>query len=229
MAEDSHPDRGRRPSASFRPMLYDGESDGFVGVGLVRNVLSDDGAIGSVPPAWILEQAFVEDARDVYAWMITHPERWSVWGRLSPIVGAEMLALMMEEERERDARRSSLIEEQAAAAARMARTVTVASGIVLGRPCVTLHRGDEDDPFLVVAFEDPVERERLWDWIRWQPHRFREWRRFWEQAGSTALRELILNLMIIDEIRAKAAGLAIGGRRPFRSWRGGRGTGRTDD
>lgn len=224
MMEESNPERGPEPSASFVPVLYDGTDDGFVGVGLVRNLGVPGGGIEPGPSVWALEQAFVEDARDLYAWMVTRPERWAVWARIAPIVGPEILALMVEGERDRDARRSAEIEEQVAALARRARTITAASIVVLGRSCVSLHRGDEDDPFLVLAFEEPVERERLWDWIRWQPHRFREWRMFWEHEGTVALRNLILQSMILDEMRLKAAGLAIGGRRPLRLWRGGRGS-----
>ena len=160
--------------------------------------------------------------------MLTRPERWTVWARIAPIVGPDMLALVMDSERDRDLRGMAELEEQAAAIARAARMVTAASTRILGRSCVTLRRGDEDDPFLVIAFVQTVERDRLWDWVRWQAHRYREWRTLWEEEGCVALRNLIMGSMIMEERRVKAAGLASVGRRPLRLWRGGRGTGTRD-
>lgn len=220
--EESEPERAPGLPTCFVPVLYDGTRNGFVGVGLVRDLGIRGAGVDPGPSVWVLEQAFADDARDLHCWMLTRPERWSVWARIAPIVGAEMLALMMEDERDRDVRRSAELEDENAAFRRRTRTVTAESTILLGRSCVTLRRGVEEDPFLVLAFDETVERDRLWDWLRWQPHRFREWRLFWELEGTVALRKMIRGSMIIDEKRARAAGLAIRGRRPLRLWRGGR-------
>jgi hypothetical protein len=222
MVEESDRERSPKLPASFAPVLYDGVGSEFVGVGLVRNLDVAGNGNGAGPSVWRREHAFVEDAREFHEWMVTRPERWTVWARIAPIVGPDMLALVMESERDRDLRGMAELKEQAAAIARTARTVTAASTRILGRSCVTLRRGDEDDPFLVIAFVHTVERDRLWDWVRWQTHRYREWRALWEQEGYAALRNLIMGSMIIEERRVKASGLASGGQRPLRLWRGGR-------
>lgn len=225
MVDDSDGERAPRLPSTFIPVFYDGTGSGFVGVGLVRGTRAHGGRMEIEPPAWLVEQAFVDDARELYEWMATRPDRWVVWGRIAPIVGAAMLTLMMEGERDRDLRCSAELREQADGLARRARTVTASSTEILGRSCVSLRRGDEEDPFLVIAFTQAVERDRLWDWIRWQTHRFRGWRGFWEEEGSAALRNLLIGSMMEEERRAKAAGVSSSGPRPLRLWRGGRGPG----
>ncbi|MBP2513845.1 hypothetical protein [Sphingomonas sp. PvP018] len=216
------PDGGpapRRPAA-FVPILHGGVSSDFVGVCLVRNFGEAYGEIEPGLPVWILEMAFVDDARELHDWMLTRPERWSVWALMAPIVGPELLTLMMEGERDRDVRRAVELQDLSDALARKARTVTAASTEILGRPCVSLRIGSEDAPFLVIAFAQTVERDRMWDWVRWQTHRYRRWRAICVDKGYTALRNLMVGSMLRDERRARANGLAVGGPRPLRLWRG---------
>lgn len=168
MVDDSEPERARRPAASYVPILHDDATSDFVGLVLVRNFAEAEGEIEPGLPVWILETAFVDDARERYAWMLTRPERWAVWARLAPLVGPEMLTLMMEHEQDRDARRGAELQADVDRLAREARTITARSTEVLGRPCVTLRRGSEREPFFTVPFDDPIERDRLWDWVRWQ-------------------------------------------------------------
>lgn len=218
------PDRNdvpRRPP-QFVPMLHDDATADFVGLALVRNHAERSGEIEPGLPVWILEMAFVEDARERYDWMLTRPERWAVWARLAPMVGPEMLTLMMEGEQDEDARLAAGLQAQADRLAREARTVAALSTEVHGRPCVTLCRGSESEPFLSISFDEPVERDRLWDWIRWQTHRYRGWRMLWDEKGPAALKRLIVKSMLHDEHRVRAAGQALGGPRPLRLWRGGR-------
>ncbi|TCM07366.1 hypothetical protein [Sphingomonas sp. PP-CC-3G-468] len=218
MVDESQPERARRPAASYVPILHDDATSEFIGLVLVRNFAEAQGEIEAGLPVWILETAFVDDARERYAWMLTRPERWAVWARLAPLVGPEMLTLMMEHEQDRDARRAAELQADVDRLAREARTITARSTEVLGRPCVTLRRGSEREPFLTVPFDDPVERDRLWDWVRWQTHRYRGWRILWDDKGPVALRRLIVRSMFRDEERVRNAGLASAGRRPLRLW-----------
>lgn len=218
MVDESGSERASRPAASYVPILHDDATGDFIGLALVRNFAENEGEIEPGLPVWILETAFVEDARERYAWMLTRPERWAVWARLAPLVGPEMLTLMMEEEQDRDARRAAELQAEADRAAREARTITARSVDVDGRPCVTLRRGSELEPFLAMSFDDPVERDRLWDWLRWQIHRYRGWRILWDEKGSAALKRLIIRSMLHDEERVRTAGLASTGRRPLRLW-----------
>jgi hypothetical protein len=225
MVDDTDPNGARRAAAPFVPMLYDHSTDDRVAVALVRNFADAEGEIEPGLAVWILEMAFVEDARERYEWMLTRPERWAVWAMLAPIVGSEILTLMMEGEQDEDVRRVAELKALADRLARQARTVTALSTEVLGRPSVTLGLGREEEPFLVIAFDEPVERDRLWDWLRWQTHRYRGWRRLWDEKGSAALKRLIVRSMFHDEDRARMTGRALGGRRPLRLWRGGRNPG----
>ena len=222
-------DRNERPrrAAPFVPMLHDDVTDDFVGVVRPRNHADREGEIEPGLPVWILETAFAEDARERYEWMLTRPERWAVWARHAPIVGSEMLTLMMESEQDEDARLAAELQAQAERLAREARTVTALSTEVAGRPCVTLGRGSDKEPFLAIAFDEAVERDRLWDWVRWQTHRFRGWRMLWDDKGPAALRRLIVKSMLHDEHRVREAGQALGGPRPLRLWDGGRRPGST--
>jgi hypothetical protein len=222
MVDEPDPNGARRPAAPFVPMLYEHLTNDLVGIGLVRNFAEAEGEIEPGLPVWIIEMAFAEDARERYDWMLTRPERWAVWARLAPIVGPEILTLMMEGEQDRDARRAVDLQALANRLARRARTVTALSTEVLGRPSVTLARGDEQEPFIVIAFDEPLERDRLWDWLRWQTHRYRGWRRLWDEKGTVALKRLIVRSMLQDEDSVRTAGRALGGRRPLRLWRGGR-------
>lgn len=183
MMHDPDSEDGPKRPARFVPVLHDDVKEDFLGIVLVRNHAEKVGEIEPGLPVWILEMAFAEDARERYDWMLTRPERWAVWARLAPIVGPEMLTLMMEDEQDEDVRLSTELQAQAERLARDARTVTALQTEVAGRPCVTLGRGSETEPFLVMAFDETVERDRLWDWIRWQPHRYRDWRMLWNQKG----------------------------------------------
>lgn len=222
MMHDPDSEDGPKRPARFVPVLHDDVKEDFLGIVLVRNHAEKVGEIEPGLPVWILEMAFAEDARERYDWMLTRPERWAVWARLAPIVGPEMLTLMMEDEQDEDVRLSTELQAQAERLARDARTVTALQTEVAGRPCVTLGRGSETEPFLVMAFDETVERDRLWDWIRWQPHRYRDWRMLWNQKGAGALKRLITKSMLHDEHRVREAGKALGGPRPLRLWRGGR-------
>jgi hypothetical protein len=222
MTHESDPNGASKRAAPYVPMLRNDDADDFIGIVLVRNHAEKDGEIEPGLPVWILEMAFAEDARERYEWMLTRPERWAVWGRLAPIVGSEMLTLMMEGEQDEDVRLAAELQAQADRVAREARTVTALTTEVDGRPCVTLDRNSDIEPFLVIMFDEAVERDRLWDWLRWQPHRYRGWRMLWDEKGPAALRRLIVESMLHDEHRARQAGHAIAGPRPLRLWDGGR-------
>jgi len=83
-----------------------------------------------------------------------------------------------------------------------------------------MQRGDETVPFLVLRLDQKAERDRVFDWARWQGLSYHGWRAHWEAHGSIALERLILEGMLRDERRIKAAGLGAGGRRPLKFWRG---------
>lgn len=222
MEHETDPTDAPKRRAQFVPVLHDDVAEDFIGLALVRNHARNEGEMEPGLPVWILEMAFAEDARERYDWMLTRPERWAVWARLAPIVGPEMLTLMMEGEQDEDVRLAAELRAHSDRLAREARTVTALPTEVHGRPAVTLSRGSDKGAFLVIAFDDAVKRDRLWDWLRWQAHRYRGWRLLWDEQGTAALRRLIIESMLHDEHRVRQAGHAIDGPRPLRLWDGGR-------
>ena len=74
--------------------------------------------------------------------------------------------------------------------------------------------------FWRIMFRERWERERFRDWFRCQRDRFEEFAAFHDAHDALALERLVLREMLDAERQAKAAGIAAGGRRPLRFWRG---------
>lgn len=85
---------------------------------------------------------------------------------------------------------------------------------------VELCRGDADEAFWTMTFDERWERDRFWDWMRWQEDRFREFADVFSAEGASALSGRLLREMVTAEKAARAAGLTTSGRRPLRFWCG---------
>lgn len=83
-----------------------------------------------------------------------------------------------------------------------------------------LRRPGAKKGFWRIMFREKWERERFRDWFRCQRDRFQDFAAFLEANDAIALERLLLREMLDAERRAKAAGIAAGGRRPLRFWRG---------
>ncbi|USR00340.1 hypothetical protein [Sphingomonas aerolata] len=85
---------------------------------------------------------------------------------------------------------------------------------------VELRRGPHAPPFLKLTFGAEWERERFWDWLKWQEHRHEEMAIKVEEAGADEVGRELLYEMLTTEQAVKKRGLGAGGRRPLLFWRG---------
>jgi hypothetical protein len=219
---------GRAESRFLLPVLFDGSAGAVLGVGMVRLTSGEDGT--GAQALWVERFDVFDEARARFEWMLMRPERWPVWMRTLAIVGGDAFSALLLDEVRVDALR---VADQRCTAERLGRR---ASQITLARErdghrhTVALRRLDEVEPFLLIAMDDPIERDRVWDWVRWRRGRYGRWRAIAKQRGSAAVIRAVVRAMLRDEMRLKAAGLAAAGRRPLRLWRGGSGlTGISDD
>lgn len=87
-------------------------------------------------------------------------------------------------------------------------------------PRVELRRGNSPEPIWSITFGEVWERERFWDWFKWQRPRFDAFVTEMEADGPTSLRSRLLREMLETEQAARRNKLATTGRRPLRFWCG---------
>lgn len=161
----------------------------------------------------------------VFDWMGGRPAEWPLWARAAILFGEAALRAMVIEPAEQasrqaaeDARKARLDEE-----ARLERHSKVDLFVLDprgGRTGLSLKSGDESSSFFIMRFSEKWERERVLDWLHWQRDRFLAFRDLHDSDGSAALERVIIAGMRETEAKVKAQGLASGGRRPLRFWRG---------
>ncbi len=71
-----------------------------------------------------------------------------------------------------------------------------------------------------IGFGETWERERFWDWFKWQGSRWKEIAVADPAVPKVALERSLIEAMLKDEQAVKKQGLGAGGRRPLRFWRG---------
>ncbi len=165
------------------------------------------------------------EASDIFVWMSEHQDQWHYWGRLVILFGEQALeaiavqaALLDAGIRAAEEERVRLEREDQERRHRKIELFILDNATK--RPGLSLASGDEKKPFFVMRFSEKWERERVLDWLRWQKHRFLEFRNLHASEGADALERVIIAGMRATEIEIKAAGTAFGGRRPLRFWRG---------
>lgn len=87
-------------------------------------------------------------------------------------------------------------------------------------PRVELRRGNSPEPIWSITFGEVWERERFWDWLKWQRPRFDAFVTELEAEGAMGLRSRLLREMLETEQAARRNKLATTGRRPLRFWCG---------
>lgn len=85
---------------------------------------------------------------------------------------------------------------------------------------VEMRRGVLSAPFLKLQFGAEWERDRFWDWFKWQSHRHDEIEAKVAEMGAEPVRRELLYEMLTTEQAVKKRGLGAGGRRPLLFWRG---------
>lgn len=85
---------------------------------------------------------------------------------------------------------------------------------------VEMRRGPLSASFLKLQFGAEWERDRFWDWFKWQSHRHDEIEAKVTEIGAEPVRRELLYDMLTTEQAVKKRGLGAGGRRPLLFWRG---------
>ncbi len=124
------------------------------------------------------------------------------------------------EAREKD--RAKAAEKAAKAEAKALRDRTIAVYFTGDKKklAVELRRGPLSSPFLKLIFGAEWERDRFWDWLKWQDHRHEELAARVDEVGVEEVRRELLYEMLTTEQAVKKRGHGAGGRRPLLFWRG---------
>jgi hypothetical protein len=216
MMEDAALDR---PEGSpLLPVLFDGTDGALLGVAMMRLRPTIDGVRSQA--LWVERFAEPEVARVRFDWMLARPERWPVWCRTLSIVGADTFPALFENEIRRDVMRMVNQRIEAEGLGRKAGDIILARERHRHRHSVALWRQDRVEPFLVIVMDEEIERDRVWDWLRWKRDCYERWRAFRRERGARALVRTVILGMLRDEKRLRAAGIVIAGRRPLRLWQG---------
>jgi hypothetical protein len=178
-----------------------------------------------VPAAIWRRYAGEAEAHDIYYWMNVRPDHWHYWGRLVILFGDQTLEVVIVHESMLEAEiRAAEAEQERLEQDKRDRLHQKIELYIIDeryeRPGLSLESGDETKPFFVMNFSEKWERERILDWMRWQRARFIEFRDLNGSKGAAALERAIIAGMRVTENDVKAKGLAAGGRRPLRFWRG---------
>ncbi|PZU73884.1 MAG: hypothetical protein DI530_17000 [Sphingomonas sp.] len=110
--------------------------------------------------------------------------------------------------------------EQAELDAALARQIDVYFKGSKTEPRIELRRGNSKAAIWSITFGEAWERDRFWDWLKWQRPRFHDFVEVLEGSDATTLRSRLLREMIETEQAARKNKLATTGRRPLRFWCG---------
>jgi hypothetical protein len=109
--------------------------------------------------------------------------------------------------------------ERAALKARKTREIDVFFTGTKRTPVLEMRRGSRAT-FFDLGFGAEWERERFWDWLKWQTGRFEDIAADVATHGAEQVRQALLHEMLSTEQAVKKRGLGAGGRRPLIFWRG---------
>ncbi len=80
--------------------------------------------------------------------------------------------------------------------------------------------GEDQAAIWSITFGEAWERDRFWDWLKWQRPRFNDFVEILDASDATTLRSRLLREMLETEQAARKNKLATTGRRPLRFWCG---------
>lgn len=193
---------------------------------LVRNLVSA-GAVVVRTICWSRRHRDRDDAADCYGWLIEQGDRLSFFAVASLTFGRGWLSQTVDEGVVvMRARRAHEFEVEAQLIARFDEAARKAGEINAyyreheGRRVLALERASAKRPLWTIAFKDAWERERFWDWLKWQRPRFEELAALAAGLPPLELERRLLNEMLATENAMRKRGLGAGGRRPLRFWRG---------
>jgi len=165
------------------------------------------------------------EATVVFDWMADRRDEWQAWVRLVDLFGHDALSVIVVEEALAAGRQVLAAAEAIRRADEERRRLHEEVDLFLHdergkHPRLSLESGDEHKPFFVMRFTERWERDRVVDWLRWQKGSYVAFRDLVAREGAIALEREILSAMRAFEAAAKKRGIASGGRRPLRFWRG---------
>lgn len=200
---------------AFEPILVGNQA-----VALIARIVQPTGAPVVSSPLWRRAFSKKQDAQSRFQWMLARQDRWAIWARLARVIGPEDLETMMAAEAAADAEAAEKARQRAHDEALDLATIYMEAVEQDRSFQITMQRGRRGEPFFRMRFAKEAEQDRVWDWVRWSGHAYHRWAEIFDRKGHLALEKVILEDMLKEEHRVKAAGLSAGGRRPLRFWRG---------
>jgi len=199
---------------------------------LVRGM--DDGS-ERYDSIWVFGGAVDPDhAGRLFAWMWSRPDRWSVWGRAATGLGPAYLSGMVARETA-----DAVLTEPSTVDAIAPWPADLdedddendpgniwcgCNNKVWGKEksysIILYHEKTRSDPIFSLVLDRKGDRDRIWDFIKHQTGRYREFADLVNAHGREALEKLIFASMLETERAVKKAGLGSGGLRPLRVWPG---------
>lgn len=181
---------------------------------------------------WSRSYDAVPQADDAYAALRERQGAFGYWATGAAVFGQDWLnptiSILIEEyidqrdqkreelARELETERGKLNREEAARAIINAYFVTKDDRFV-----IALDRGARrSEKVWSITFDEAWERDRFWDWLKWQRGRFDEFAESMRSGSRLELERQLLREMLATERDVKKQGLGSGGRRPLRFWRG---------
>lgn len=215
------------PAADDAPFLPALAEVGSLGPAPAVHLLwRPDGARGEPRTLWRTDAVHVEEARTLFDFMWSRPDRWTAWGRIGLGLGPALLGRVVGGEAAAEAERLADEREREEAVRRERETVWCGCDDKRRYPrgvdhCVYFSRGEgKEGRFAVFWFESKSQRDRLWDWLSHQTGRYGEFAGHFDAHGREALRALIFAGMLETERAVRKSGLSSGGTRPLRFWPG---------
>jgi hypothetical protein len=185
---------------------------------------------------WNFDDAGDSDrASRLFAWMWSRPDRWSVWGHAATGLGPAYLSGMVARETADD-----VLTEPATVDAIATWPADLDEGDDescdpgsiwcacndkgWGREksysIILYHEEAKSEPIFSLVVDRKGDRDRIWDFIKHQTTRYREFADLVDAHGGEALKKVIFASMLETERAVKKAGLGSGGLRPLRFWPG---------
>jgi hypothetical protein len=200
-------------------------------VRLIRAIECGDETVAEIE-AWRLPCDTLEQAVDAHEALSSKQDKFSYWSVGALAFGHEWatratIGLIADfvDVRDEERERAALEAENESVRLEKKRTADIRiSGYFRekkGRYLLELERGCvKAKPIWSIAFKGSWERDRFWDWLRWQTDRFEEFAEFMRDGSALDLERRLLREMLVTEQAVKKQGLGSGGRRPLRFWRG---------
>ncbi len=198
---------------------------------IVRQLSCGDTHVSRIV-VWSRDHDEIGDAETAYEALGTHVDRLQLWSIgamalgpdwLTPIISEIVASFVHEREEAREQQERTELAARDKAERQKAKENAIDAYLTNKnkRFQLLLQRGSHSSGvFWTIEFKESWERERFWDWLRWQRERFADLAEDLKHTTGFELERRLLREMLATEQVVKKAGLGSGGRRPLRFWRG---------